>query len=133
MMRRLFVLPLVAVVAGACTQHTDPSQPFSTPAAEYNRLRVEDAYLWELVKKLRNSRFQADVSQKERITVVRIVIARDGRLLDAQVVRSSGLTEIDHNILAAVRQGSPYPPLPPEIPGASASFRLPLASVPENR
>jgi protein TonB len=132
MIRHLFVLPLVAVLAVACTRHTETPSPFTSPAAELKRIRVEEAYLWEVVKKVRNSRFQADVSQKERITVVRIVIARDGRLLDAQVVGSSGLTEIDHNILAALRQGSPYAPLPPEIPGESASFRLRLASVPEH-
>jgi len=69
MTRHLFVLPLVAVLAVACTRHTETPSPFTSPAAELKRIRVEEAYLWEVVKKVRNSRFQADVSQKERITV----------------------------------------------------------------
>jgi protein TonB len=123
----LSLIAAVALVASAVAQ-----SPFPTPADVRRQVVAEEAYRWKIIDKLRTSRFQADVSQKERITVVRIVIARDGRLLDAQVVGSSGLTEIDHNILAALRQGSPYAPLPPEIPGESASFRLRLASVPEH-
>ena len=48
-------------------------------------------------------------------SVVRVVIARNGRLLDVSVVRSSGIPEFDQGVLAGVRQGSPYSPLPPEI------------------
>ena len=115
---------LVAAVAGASTPQAK-ADSFPTP------VYAEEAYLRnEVIRKLRTARFQADVPDKERVTVVRLVIARAGRLLDAQVIRSSGETEIDHNILAALQQASPYAPLPPAIPGESARFRLPLAAVP---
>jgi protein TonB len=64
------------------------------------------------------------------LTVVQIVIARDGRLLDVRVTQSSGVAEMDQGVLNGVRQGSPYTPLPPEIAGDRASFTLPLVSVP---
>jgi protein TonB len=58
------------------------------------------------------------------------VVARDGRLLDVAVVRSSGVPEIDGAAVAILRQASPYAPLPAEIPGASATFTLPLTAGP---
>ncbi len=61
--------------------------------------------------------------------MVRVVIARDGRLLDAQIVSSSGQPEMDRGVLGGVRAGSPYAPLPDNIKGASATFTLPLVSV----
>jgi len=62
--------------------------------------------------------------------VVRIVIARDGRLLAADVIQSSGIAVVDQGALNGIRAGSPYTPLPPEIGGNSAPFTLPLTSVP---
>ena len=57
------------------------------------------------------------------------VAARDGRLLAAEIVRSSGVPEFDRGVLAGIRAGAPYTPLPPDIKGDSASFDLPLVSV----
>ena len=112
---------------------TPPSSPFVNPADERNRATAEQNYLWEVVRKLRGYRYHANVPMEEGLTVVVVVIARDGRLVSAQVVRSSGVPAMDEGVLAGVRQGSPYTPLPPQISGPSATFRLPLVSVPEAR
>ena len=105
--------------------------PFVNPADEYNRARAQDNYLWQVVGKLRGYRYFADVKAKEGLTVLTVVIARDGRLLSAEVVRSSGYPEMDRGVLAGVRAGSPYAPLPDNIQGPSATFRLPLISTHE--
>jgi protein TonB len=110
---------------------TPPASPFVNPADEKNRSTAEQNYLWEVVRKLRGYRYHANVPMDEGLTVVVVVIARDGRLVSAQVVRSSGVPAMDDGVLAGVRQGSPYTPLPPEIQGPSATFRLPLVSVHE--
>jgi protein TonB len=109
---------------------TAPSSPFVNPADEAARSTAEQNYLWQVVSRLRGYRYHANVGQRmEGLTVVQVVIARDGRLLDAQVVRSSGVPAMDQGVLAGVRQGSPYAPLPSSISGPSARFRLPLVSV----
>jgi protein TonB len=106
-----------------------PSQhPFVNPADTYNRARVSDNYLWQVARKLSGYRYQANTNANEGLTVVKVVIARNGRLLDVSVVRSSGIPEFDQGVLVGVRQGSPYSPLPPDIKGESASFTLPLVS-----
>jgi TonB family protein len=102
---------------------------FVNPADAYNRARIADNYLWQVARKLEGYRYQANVSARQGITVVRIVIARNGRLLDVAVARSSGVPEFDQGVIAGVRAGSPYTPLPPDIPGESATFNLPLVSV----
>ncbi len=113
---------------GSRNDNASPS-PFVNPADSYNRARAADNYLWQVVHKLAGYRYQAKVAANEGITVLRVVIARDGRLLDASIARSSGYPEFDQGALAGVRAGSPYTPLPPEIHGDSATFDLPLVSV----
>jgi TonB family protein len=106
--------------------------PFVNPADAYARARVKDNYLWQVVARLRGYRFNSDASVRESLAVVRIVIARDGRLLSSEILRSSGIPSIDRGVLAGVRSGSPYAPLPPDIKGDSASFDLPLIAVSAN-
>lgn len=113
----------------AGTQSDNPSpSPFVNPADTYSKARAADNYLWQVVRRLQGYRYQANVSATQGITVVRVVIARDGRLLNVTVSRSSGVPEFDQGVLAGVRSGSPYAPLPPDIRGASATFDLPLVS-----
>ncbi|MBS0524153.1 MAG: TonB family protein [Proteobacteria bacterium] len=112
---------------------TPPSSPFVNPAAEHARATAEQNYLWQVVSRLRGYRYHADVPVREGLTVVMVTIARDGRLLDAQVVRSSGVPAMDQGVLAGIRQGAPYAPLPASLSGPSARFRLPLVSVPDRR
>jgi TonB family protein len=114
--------------AGTQSENPSPS-PFVNPADTYNRARVADNYLWQVVRKLQGYRYTAHVQASQGITVVRVVIARDGRLLNVTVTRSSGYPEFDNGVLAGVRSGSPYAPLPPDIKGDSATFDLPLVSV----
>ena len=112
----------------ASREQPSPS-PFVNPADTYNRARVADNYLWQVVRKLAGYRYQAQVSAREGTTVVRIVIARNGRLIDVAVARSSGFPVLDQGVVAGVRAGSPYAPLPPEIHGDRATFTLPLVSM----
>jgi TonB family protein len=102
---------------------------FVNPADTYNKARAADNYLWEVVRKLQGYQYHADVQVSESVTVLSVTIARDGRLLNVVVTRSSGFPEMDRGVVAGVRQGSPYTPLPDSIQGASATFRLPLVST----
>jgi TonB family protein len=125
--------PLTAARPQAPPPVANPGQsttsPFVNPADTYNRALASDNYLWEIARRLAGYRYQANVAVTQGVTVVRVVIARDGRLLDVSVVRSSGYAELDRGVVAGIRKGAPYSPLPPEIRGASASFDLPLVSV----
>ncbi len=113
---------------GKPSDNPSPS-PLVNPADAYSRARVQDNYLWQVVRKLQGYRYEAKVNASQGLTVVRVVIARDGRLLSVTIARSSGYEAFDNGVIAGVRSGSPYAPLPPEIKGDTATFDLPLVSI----
>ncbi|MFI5000515.1 MAG: energy transducer TonB [Reyranellales bacterium] len=108
---------------------TPAPSPFVNPADTLNRARVADNYLWQIAAKLSGYRYKARAPVEEGVTVVRITIARDGRLLAIDVTQSSGFPVLDNGVVAGIRSGSPYAPLPPEIQGDRATFTLPLVST----
>ena len=58
--------------------------------------------------------------------MLRIVVSRDGHLVDVTLIQSSGLPALDNTAMNLIRQASPYPPLPADITGARHTFLLPL-------
>jgi protein TonB len=101
---------------------------FQNPAETATRNRALDAYFWQVVRKF--SQYLPDLREKNEggTVVIRLVIGRDGRLLDAGIARSSGVMALDRGMLEAVRAAAPYPPLPPEISGNSVVFTQPIAA-----
>jgi protein TonB len=99
---------------------------FVNPAQQAASARVKDAYLWQVVRKF--SQYLPDLRQKNEggTVVLRFVIARDGRLVDASIVQSSGVIALDRGLLESLKAASPYPPLPPEIPGNQVVFTQPI-------
>lgn len=49
--------------------------------------------------------------------IISLKIARNGKILDASVEKSSGNTVFDESLLSAVWKASPFPPLPAEFEG----------------
>ncbi|ARC88282.1 energy transducer TonB [Rhodovulum sp. MB263] len=58
--------------------------------------------------------------------LVELVLARDGRLLSARLVRSAGDARLDEAALATVRRAGRLPPAPHGLEAARYSFTLPL-------
>ena len=54
---------------------------------------------------------------EEGVAYVSFAIDARGRVLSAQLARSSGHAELDEEVLALVRRASPLPPPPPGVPG----------------
>jgi protein TonB len=103
---------------------------FVNPADESAHSRAKDAYLWQVIRKF--SQYLPDLRQKNEggTVVLRFVIARDGRLVEASIAKSSGVMALDKGLLDSLRAASPYPPLPPEIPGNQVVFTQPIAARP---
>jgi periplasmic protein TonB len=56
-----------------------------------------------------------DDRQLERVTIIGVRIADDGRLVDASVDESSGDQVFDRSAMRAVVQAAPFPPIPSEV------------------
>lgn len=106
-----------------------PSSTFVNPAEADRQLRAKDAYLWQVIRKF--SQYLPDLRGKNEggTVVLRFVIARDGRLVEAGIAKSSGVPALDRGLLESLRAAAPYPPLPPEIPGAQVVFVQPIGAA----
>lgn len=98
------------------------------PADAAARSRAADDYVWAVIRKF--SQYLPDLREKNEggTVVVRAVIARDGRLLESSIARSSGVAALDKGMLEALRAAAPYPPLPAELPGDHIVFTQPITA-----
>jgi protein TonB len=53
-------------------------------------------------------------------------IDREGRLLASRILRSSGSGALDQETIATVRRAQPFPAAPPNMPGDTFEFTLPV-------
>ena len=58
--------------------------------------------------------------------VTRVTIARDGRLIDVKIDKSSGWPAIDASELETIRKSAPFPPVPRDMPGDPLILILPI-------
>jgi len=98
------------------------------PSVAAARDRAADEYFWAVIRKF--SQYLPDLREKNQggTVVVRIVIARDGRVIEAGIAKPSGVAALDKGMLEAIRTAAPYPPLPPELPGDQFVFTQPITA-----
>jgi TonB family protein len=111
------------------SQPEAPSATFINPADQYNQTQLVEQYLWQVATKISQYRYHASQANERGTVVLRLVMARDGRLLDVSVARSSGVLTLDRGLLEAARAAAPYAPFPGGLPGAERAFVLPFTSV----
>jgi protein TonB len=91
------------------------------------RGRQRNDYLTRVFRHLEPYRFElASTSHPHGRVLTRVTLARDGRVLDVTVASSSGSPALDAIEVAAIRKGSPFPPLPAAMPGDSVILWLPM-------
>ncbi len=109
-------------------QATAPKTTFINPAQTYAQTKARDDYLYQVLHKFSQylPNLQQGQAREGGSIALTFVIARDGRLVDARIAKSSGISSLDRSLLEAMRAASPYPPLPSEISGDRATFYAPL-------
>ena len=107
-------------------QQSQASAALVNPADAVARTRIADDYLWQVGRKMSEHRMFSAAGNEQGNVILRLTVARDGRVMDVGVARSSGSNTLDAASLALARAASPYPPLPPELTGNQITFILPL-------
>jgi protein TonB len=76
----------------------------------------------------RNKRYPEAAQSRHQQGVAQVFfsIDRQGRVLNSRVVRSSGASALDDEALAILRRAEPFPPPPPELPGARVDLTVPI-------
>jgi protein TonB len=76
---------------------------------------------------------RARLREEQGECLLRIVVSRQGRIDDVQLLESSGSRDLDEAAISAVRNGAPYGPLPKAYPHENlnimAYFRYSLSST----
>jgi protein TonB len=103
-----------------------PSSSFVNPADTYGQRKAQEDYVWNVVRKVASHRYYARENREEGLVVTQLTIARDGRLLDAAISRSSGSKTLDAAVLEVIRAEAPYAPLPNDVLGDRHTFVVPF-------
>lgn len=106
-----------------------PSVTFVNPADQYDQTRLVDQYLTGVANKIAQYRYRSNQANEQGTVVLRMVIGRDGHLVDVSVAKSSGIMNLDRGLIEAARSAAPFAPLPSGLPGPQIAFTLPFASV----
>jgi periplasmic protein TonB len=80
-------------------------------------------YIRQMLAKI-NEHWQRTAVRGTAIVVIRFTIAKDGRVLEAEVENSSGLSILDRASLRAVMLADPLPPLPNSYPRDQVGVHL---------
>jgi protein TonB len=107
--------------------------PALATANEAVQRKAQEDYLWQVIRKLSQYRYTSTSrNDPERgLVVTRVTLARDGRLLDVSLAKSSGSTNLDRGIMEAIRRAAPFAPLPADIARDPYVFILPVNYVHE--
>jgi protein TonB len=68
----------------------------------------------------------AQEQREEGVAYLRFTMDRSGRVLSAQIDRSSGHPLLDEEVSALIQRAQPLPTPPPEVPGAQITLSLPV-------
>jgi periplasmic protein TonB len=105
----------------------DAPSPATRAALDYSDRHAQQDYLLQIIRRLSQQRFTDWSEASERgLVVVRLAIARDGRLLDVSLARSSGFPGLDRGVIEAIRKASPFAPLPDTLPADQSTFVIPI-------
>jgi len=76
----------------------------------------------------RNKRYPESAQSRHQQGVAQVFFSLDrhGKVINSRLVRSSGATVLDDEALALLRRAQPFPPPPPELPGARVDLMVPI-------
>lgn len=100
-----------------------PGNPNGAPGIDAIRQPNWGPYMKDLEQKIKRNWTPPKGDSSKRV-VINFVIGRDGRLLSAKVVKSSGVPLADRAAMSAIELTAPFRPLPPEFKGQSVPIEF---------
>ena len=100
-----------------------PGNPSGAPGIDAIREPDFGPYMKELQRRIKMNWDPPKGNESKRVVLL-FAIARDGRLLNVKVLRSSGLQSADNAAIDAVKLTAPFRPLPPDFKGQSVDIQF---------
>ena len=88
------------------------------------------AYSSQIRRRLERNKKYPPAAQSKRLTgvvTVSFTVNRNGSVSGARLVRSSGQSLLDDEVLALLRRVAPLPPIPPEVTQNSVTLTVPIS------
>jgi protein TonB len=122
--------PTLAPVRRAAQPAAPPDKPAPQPQARLRQVRED--YLLRVIEKLSRMRYvpRSPLAVDRGVVVTRLTVARDGRLLDAELTHSSGNPDLDNGMMQAIRGAAPFAPLPADIQDDALTITVPISFAP---
>ena len=102
--------------------------PVASTEGDGNRRRAREDYLWQIIHKL--SQYKVLTASREAsdqgLVVLRLTLARDGRLVGLALARSSGFPDLDRGVMETTRAASPFAPPPSAITRDPVTLIVPI-------
>ncbi|MBN9491554.1 MAG: TonB family protein [Alphaproteobacteria bacterium] len=108
-----------------------PAAPVSTAADEGRQRQTRQDYLSQIIRKLSQHKVRtaAPAEREQGLVVLRLTVARDGRLVDLALASSSGSPDLDRGVMETAQKASPFAPLPADIAAAPYTLTVPISYV----
>lgn len=100
-----------------------PGNPSGAPGIDAIRQPNWGPYMKDLEQRIKRNWTPPKGDSSKRV-VINFTIGRDGRLLSAKVVKSSGVPLADRAAMSAIELTAPFRPLPPEFRGQSVPIEF---------
>ena len=100
-----------------------PGNPNGTPGIDAIKEPDFGPYMKELQRRIKMNWDPPKGNESKRVVLL-FSIARDGRLLNVKVHKSSGLQNADNAAINAVKLTAPFRPLPPEFKGDKVDIQF---------
>jgi protein TonB len=72
---------------------------------------------------------EAEFHHQEGVVYLHFIMNRQGQILSASIIKSSGFSALDQEALARIRRAEPLPPPPPELVGDTIPLTIPLRFI----
>ena len=117
--------PQVSAAPPAPATTAPPARP-APPAAVAASAQTWEGMLLAHLERRKRYPAEARAQRREGVAYVRFTMTRDGRVLSADLERSSGHPALDREAVALLRRAQPLPKPPPEISGDPVSLSVPV-------
>ena len=106
-----------------------PPAPMTAAPAKGGAPHVERSWETLLMRKLQQFKRYPSGAQargEEGVAMLAFSVDRDGRVLDRKIVRSSGHTDLDNEVLAMIERAQPLPAFPHSMTQEQLSLTVPI-------
>ena len=113
----------------APVQEARPPSPAVPARVKGGAPRIAPSWQTALVRRLQQYKSypsEARSRREEGVVTLNFRVSRDGRVLAHEIVRSSGHTDLDDEVISMIERAQPLPPFPPSMPQGELNLTVPI-------